>query len=126
MSSEKPKRRWYQFSLKTLLVFVLVASASVGWVGAKILRDREDRERLRAEARAIRRRINNISAYVAPDPFNSGELVCVVHDGPPARFDTNGECVSAGWLLEDAETLSFRFVHIGEYRQELPWCEILP
>jgi len=30
--SDKPKRRWYQFSLKTLLVVFTLASVSLGWL----------------------------------------------------------------------------------------------
>jgi hypothetical protein len=36
----KPKRRWYQFSLRTLIVFMLLASVGLGWVGIKIERAR--------------------------------------------------------------------------------------
>ncbi len=33
----KPKRRWYQFSLRALLVFVLVAGTGLGWLGRWLL-----------------------------------------------------------------------------------------
>ena len=84
----KPKRRWYQFSLRTLMAFVLVASASVGWVGSEILRGREEREWLRTEARAINREMANIhtGSYIGPDPFDAGTLVSVIHDGPPEEL----------------------------------------
>jgi hypothetical protein len=32
----KPKRRWYQTSLRTLLLLVTVASAGFGWLGYKV------------------------------------------------------------------------------------------
>src|SRR6185295_8599234 len=32
MTQEKPKRRWYQFSLRMLLVLVTVIAASLGWL----------------------------------------------------------------------------------------------
>ena len=44
--SPKPRRRWYQFSLWTLLVFVTVMGAGFGWLGIKV-------QRLRNEQRAV-------------------------------------------------------------------------
>jgi hypothetical protein len=43
----KPRRRWYQFSLRTLLVAVAVFCAVVGWGGSQFLIVRERREVLR-------------------------------------------------------------------------------
>jgi hypothetical protein len=39
----KRKRRWFQFSLRTLMIFTMVVAAACGWVGwqAKIVRDRK-------------------------------------------------------------------------------------
>ena len=49
--SPKPKRRWYQFSLKTLMVVVTVATMAFGvWVQYRRQRARENRERLAAVA----------------------------------------------------------------------------
>src|SRR5215475_8806822 len=31
-----PKRRWFRYSLRTLLVFVTLASAGFGWLGYKV------------------------------------------------------------------------------------------
>jgi hypothetical protein len=38
----KRKRRWFQFSLRTLLIFTMVVAVACGWVGwqAKIVRER--------------------------------------------------------------------------------------
>jgi hypothetical protein len=41
----KPKRRWYQFSLLTLLVVMTVFCATVGWIGHRILQARRNIER---------------------------------------------------------------------------------
>jgi hypothetical protein len=46
--SPKPKRRWFQFSLRTLLLFVLLSGLLLGLAGAKV---REWIERRRAERR---------------------------------------------------------------------------
>jgi hypothetical protein len=39
----KRKRRWYQFSLRSLMVFTMVVAVACGWVGwqAKVVRDRK-------------------------------------------------------------------------------------
>lgn len=34
-NAAKPKRRWYQFSLRTLLIFVTLAGCGFGWLGLK-------------------------------------------------------------------------------------------
>jgi hypothetical protein len=36
MTGSKPKRRWYQFSLRTLLVLVLLASIGLSWLAVKM------------------------------------------------------------------------------------------
>ncbi|GAG00638.1 unnamed protein product, partial [marine sediment metagenome] len=40
----KPKLRWYQFSLRTLLLFVMVAGMGLGWLGSKVqpIRDEQN------------------------------------------------------------------------------------
>jgi len=40
----KPKRRWFQFSLRTLLVFVLLVSVPLGWFAMKMQRARQQKE----------------------------------------------------------------------------------
>ncbi len=42
----KPKRRWYQFSLKTLLVVMLVSCFAFAWIGSRIKQARENRATL--------------------------------------------------------------------------------
>jgi hypothetical protein len=39
----RPKRGWYQFSLRTMFVFVTLASAGFGWLGSQISWVRERR-----------------------------------------------------------------------------------
>jgi len=33
--SPKRKRRWFQFSLRTLLMFTVIAAVALGWLGKK-------------------------------------------------------------------------------------------
>ncbi|GAF71284.1 unnamed protein product, partial [marine sediment metagenome] len=59
----KPKLRWFQFSLRMLLLFVLVAGAGFGLYGRKLLQDRnlrrlaEEQARKREEARRQNERV---------------------------------------------------------------------
>ena len=41
---EKRRRRWFQFSLRTLFVFVLVVSIMMSWLGSKIARPWRQKE----------------------------------------------------------------------------------
>jgi len=58
----KPKRRWYQFSLRSLLVFMLVSSVGLGWVVPRILQAIQE-ERVAAE-------IKNLGGYVYCDMWS--------------------------------------------------------
>ena len=45
--SDSHKRRWYQFSLKTLLVVMLLSTVVVvGWIGIRLRRAQENRDRV--------------------------------------------------------------------------------
>ncbi len=46
--SDKPKRPWYQFSLRTLLLLVLICSLGFAWLAARLQRARENREKAAA------------------------------------------------------------------------------
>lgn len=36
MTTAKPRRRWYQISLRTLLLLVTIVSAGFAWLGYKV------------------------------------------------------------------------------------------
>jgi hypothetical protein len=44
----KPKGRWYQFRLRTLLLVRLVLGVLFGWIGSRLQRARENREAVAA------------------------------------------------------------------------------
>ena len=44
MTDSKPKRRWYQFGLRTLFVFVAICAIPCGWVGVKMQHAKWQRE----------------------------------------------------------------------------------
>ena len=48
----KPRRRWLQFSLRTLLVLMLVAGAGVGWFAHEVRQTRAHREAVKAAENA--------------------------------------------------------------------------
>src|SRR6266700_3862204 len=44
----KRKRRWFQFSLRTLMIFTLVVAVACAWLGRKIEQKRREREAVTA------------------------------------------------------------------------------
>jgi hypothetical protein len=44
----KPKRRWFHYSLRTLLVLVTMACAGFGWLGVKVRAKQREREAVKA------------------------------------------------------------------------------
>jgi hypothetical protein len=46
--TEKRKRRWYQFSLRALLVLVLLVSVGMSWFAAKLEKARRQKEAVQA------------------------------------------------------------------------------
>jgi hypothetical protein len=50
--SPKPKRRWFQLSLRTLLVFVLLVSIGMSWFAVKMQRARRQKEAVQAIEKA--------------------------------------------------------------------------
>jgi hypothetical protein len=48
----KPKRRWFQFSLRTLLVFVLLVSIGMSWFAARMTKARRQKKAVQAIERA--------------------------------------------------------------------------
>ena len=41
-NTTKPKRRWYQYRLRTLMLLMFVAALGLGWVGWKVQRIRSE------------------------------------------------------------------------------------
>ena len=44
----KPKRRWYQYSLRTLLIFVTLFAVACSWFTVKLNQARKQREAVEA------------------------------------------------------------------------------
>src|SRR5678815_5698217 len=66
-SPAKSRRRWYQFSLRTLLIAMLVLSAGFGEIGRRIYQAREQAAKV-AALRAL-----GISAMYDTQPVKDGE-----------------------------------------------------
>jgi len=49
----QPKRRWCRFSLRTLLLVMLVFSVTVGWIGSRMKQAQENRDRVAAVEDAV-------------------------------------------------------------------------
>ena len=49
----KPKRRWYQFSLLTLLVVMVLSCFVFAWIGSRMRQAQENRERVAAVDKAV-------------------------------------------------------------------------
>ena len=49
----KPKRRWYQFSLMTLLIVMVLCCFAFAWIGSRMRQARENRERVAAVEEAV-------------------------------------------------------------------------
>ena len=47
-TNAKPRRRWFQYSLRTLLVLTLVVCIGMGWIGVKMQQARKEREAVAA------------------------------------------------------------------------------
>ncbi len=47
-TTPKPRRRWLQFSLRTLMVLMLVFGCGFGWAGVKLKQAREQRGAVKA------------------------------------------------------------------------------
>jgi hypothetical protein len=65
-TTPKPRRRWYQHSLRTLMVLMLVLGSGFGWLGMELKRAREQRKEVEA--------IEEMGGQVADEPAPSGIL----------------------------------------------------
>ena len=66
----KRKRRWFQFSLRTLMIFTIIVAVACGWLGNKIEQKRREREAVEAFVKAggkgsIRQRRRHIWSRLA-------------------------------------------------------------
>ena len=53
MVTDAPKNRWYQFSLRTLLVVMLLSCFGFAWIGWRMQRARDNRARMADAAEAV-------------------------------------------------------------------------
>ena len=60
--SPKPRRRWFRFSLRSLLLFVVLVGIPLGWLGSKVNRARKQR--------AVVAELQKLGARFIYDPVN--------------------------------------------------------
>ncbi|MCY2990028.1 MAG: hypothetical protein NTY19_19465 [Planctomycetota bacterium] len=108
----KPQRRWFQFSLRTMLIVMLLAGSGMGWFAHRLKQASRQREAVAA--------IQKLGGAVAYDCELRGE-------GAPGPvwlrqrlgddFFTNVTWVNLGRTQVAAETME-------QLQQALPNCEI--
>ena len=79
----KPRRRWFRFSLTTLLIVVLVLSLPLGWLAMKMVRAERQRKAVEAIAKT--------GGYVFYD-FECRNGIPIYYEEPPAP--------APAWLLK--------------------------
>ena len=83
-TTPKPRRRWLQFSLRTLLVLVLVIGCGFGWLGMKLRKAREQREAVKA--------IEKLGGWVSYEDASSSKIrTAVVWVGKLLGEDLSGD-----------------------------------
>jgi len=115
-----PKRRWYQFSIRTLLLVMLVFCVVVGWVGSRMYKAQKNRERVAAVEDAVTaiQKLGGevVSAYEERRPQSWLEEV---FDDPGSRDDPVG--------VLKVTRVSFAFTDITdaglEHLKDLPELE---
>jgi hypothetical protein len=121
----KPERRWFHYSLRTLLLFVAIASAGFGWLGMKVRAKQREREAVKA--------IDNSAGYfaygyqldagrnrVAPVPPGPAWLRKLVGDD----FFADVEVIGCGHRQLSDKDLSHLRVLPGVKELELGGCEL--
>ena len=91
MTEERPKRRWYQFSLKTLLVTVLMMSLAFSWFAAKRNKARKQREAVEAIEKLGGWVGYEHGAVVSEKPHPGVDLIVAGEQGLPSLDETHLE-----------------------------------
>src|ERR1700674_3567123 len=73
-AAPKPRRRWFQFSLRTLMLLMVVISVGLGFMGRKLQRVREQRQTV-----AAIQKLGGVVAYTYPASLFGGGS----SDAPP-------------------------------------------
>jgi hypothetical protein len=107
----KPKRRWFRFSLRTLLVFVTIASAGFGWLGMKVRQAQRQRQVVEAIWKAGGQVFYDFEHDIMPISANGPEF-SATPPGPEwvwkffdVDFVANVIQIHAGQSFTDAELL---------------------
>jgi hypothetical protein len=116
--SPKRKRRWFQFSLRSLLIFTIVVAVACGWLGKRIEQKRKEHE--------VVETIRKLGGAVYYD-YDGRDFLSPRPDSPQ-----NTEPFGPAWLrslLGDSffsEVTSVSFAHDNLTDDELGDIELLP
>ncbi len=81
MVDAKPKLRWYQFSLRTLLVFVTCSAFVFAWLGVRLQQARLREQRAKEQAEIVAK-LGRLSPYASYDA-NTGYVNNLFLKAPP-------------------------------------------
>jgi len=97
-----PRRRWLQFSLRTMMVLMVVFGAGFGWLGMMVKRARAQRDAAKA--------IEELGGHVQWNPPSSGMVRNVMDSvGTLLGENLSGDVVAIGnWRATDAGLLHLR------------------
>src|SRR5262245_4289125 len=106
-----PHRRWFRFSLRTLLVLVAMSSAGFGWLGYKVRQKQRERYAVK-----VIQKLGGDVAYHHQKTANYGFDLSSASPGPAWCRRVFGEDVFAlvffvncwGVPISDAELISFQ------------------
>ena len=107
MTTEPPKRRWFQFRLRTLLVVILVLSLPLSWFAVRMERARRQREAVEA----IEQMGGSVMYDWERDP-NRPDVLYVDHPVPSWALDLLGED-----FFSNVTHVSASFSRAGDYRE---------
>lgn len=90
----KPNRRWYEFSLKTLMIVMTLFAMTVGWVGYRVQRAQQNRQRIPEDEKRVRQ--NAIDEF--PEEVAGIERL---GGGVSASYSWRRDVSMLEWILDD-------------------------
>jgi len=103
--SPKPRRRWLQFSLRTLLVFILVFGVAFGWLAYQVQQVREQLQAARA--------IEELGGQVDFEPASGVERTVVAWIGKSLGEDLSGDVT--GVSLANTQVTDAGLEHVERF-----------
>jgi hypothetical protein len=111
----KPCRRWLQFSLRTMLVLLLVLGAGLGWLDHKVQQARTQRETAKAiaEAQRVTKKFRELGGSVTIDDKSPSRPVISVSFTSTSVTDAVLEHVTGLTQLQTLEVINYQVTDAG-------------